>query len=107
MSISSSTFRSCVRAVMISLFLLGSSAYGQKAQANPSSEQPSSIQVNINTASAARLADEIKGVGPRLAKRIVDYRLKNGPFESVEQLARVRGIGSRLIESNRDKLKVE
>ena len=60
--------------------------------------------VDINTADAATLDKEIKGVGPALAKAIVDYRGKNGPFKSVDDLAKVKGVGPKLIANNKDKL---
>ena len=48
--------------------------------------------VNINTASEAEL-DALPGVGPGLARRIVEYRRQNGPFQSVDDLQNVPGIG--------------
>lgn len=58
--------------------------------------------VNVNTADAAELAAALNGVGPAKAEAIIAWREANGPFESVEQLAEVRGIGLRTIELNRD-----
>ena len=57
--------------------------------------------VNINTADAATLAAELTGVGPALAEAIVRDRTENGKFESAEALARVKGIGDRIVEMNR------
>lgn len=56
--------------------------------------------VNINTASAETLAMELTGVGPALAAAIVADREANGEFPSPESLARVRGIGDHVLESN-------
>lgn len=53
--------------------------------------------LDINRASAAEL-ETLPGIGAVLAQRIVDDREANGPFESIEQLTRVRGIGSSLLE---------
>jgi competence protein ComEA len=58
--------------------------------------------VNINTADAKQLADALNGVGPAKAQAIIAWREANGPFQSVEQLAEVRGIGLRTVELNRD-----
>lgn len=60
--------------------------------------------VDINTADAASLAAELKGVGQERAKAIVEYREANGPFRSVDDLVKVKGIGPALLEKNRDKL---
>jgi competence protein ComEA len=61
--------------------------------------------VDINRADASQLAT-LNGVGPAKAEAIVAYREKNGPFQSVEQLADVKGIGLKTVEKNRDMLRV-
>ena len=53
--------------------------------------------LNINTASAADFED-LPEIGPALAERIMDYRTSNGPFQSVEDLRNVKGIGPALFE---------
>lgn len=62
--------------------------------------------VDINTASADALASAIDGVGERKAATIVAYRDANGPFSSIDELARVKGIGAATIDRNRDNLTV-
>jgi competence protein ComEA len=51
--------------------------------------------LNLNTASAADL-DDLPGIGQSIAERIVEYRTTNGPFQSVEDLQKVKGIGPAL-----------
>ena len=63
--------------------------------------------VNINTANIEVLAEELVGVGPELAKRIVDFRERYGEFKSVEALSDVRGIGLILLTKNQGKIVVE
>ena len=60
--------------------------------------------VNINTADAKTLAQNIKGVGPKKAQAIIIYRRENGPFKSVNELAKVKGIGEKLIAKNKSDL---
>lgn len=50
--------------------------------------------LDINTAPAEELA-ALPGIGEVLAGRIVDYRTANGPFETVEELTNVSGIGGK------------
>lgn len=57
--------------------------------------------VNINTASNAEL-DQLPGVGEITAQRIIDYRLQNGPFSSIDELMQVPGIGSNKFENLKD-----
>ncbi len=58
----------------------------------PNEKENDMIRVNINEADEEEL-DQIPGIGPALAKRIVEYRQENGPFESKEELRAVNGIG--------------
>ena len=62
--------------------------------------------VNINTADKEVLMTSIKGVGETRADAIIAYREQNGDFNSVEELAEVRGIGSSIVEKNMDNLSV-
>ncbi len=57
--------------------------------------------IHLNRATAAEL-DELPGIGPVIAQRIVDYRETKGPFETVEDLLDVPGIGEAKLASIRD-----
>ena len=60
-------------------------------------------RVNLNTATVEDLTS-LPGIGPSYAKRIVDYREKNGPFKRVEDLLNVQGIGEKTLEKIRDRV---
>ncbi len=62
--------------------------------------------VDINSADAGTLATAIVGIGEKKAASIIQYREANGPFASVDDLARVKGIGDSTIEKNRQNLMV-
>lgn len=62
--------------------------------------------VNINTADEETLAAELEGVGPALAAAIVRDREENGSYESPEAIMRVRGIGQRVLDENRESILV-
>lgn len=57
--------------------------------------------IDINTADATTIATNLKGVGEAKAAAIVAYRNDNGAFTSVEDLVLVKGIGEKILESNR------
>ena len=62
-------------------------------------------KVNINTATAAQL-DELPGVGPTTARRIISYRQSKGPFSKVEDLLNVPGIGPAKLDAMRPMITV-
>lgn len=61
--------------------------------------------VNINTATAEEL-EALPGVGEVTAQRIVAYREANGPFESIEEIQEVSGIGAKTFEGMREAISV-
>jgi len=58
-------------------------------------------RININTASVGEL-EQLPGIGPTLAQRIIDFREFNGPFTSIDQLASVTGISGSMVDELRD-----
>jgi len=64
-------------------------------------------KVNLNTADALTLQKELNGIGKAKAEAIVAYRDAHGPFASVDELLEIKGVGSALLERNRDKVMVE
>jgi competence protein ComEA len=85
-------------------------ADNQKQQDQPAkqvlNQAAVSTPVNINSANADVLAENLNGVGLKKAQAIVLYREQHGPFKSVDELVNVAGIGQATLAKNRDKLSV-
>jgi competence protein ComEA len=62
------------------------------APAGPPGAPAPGAPIDLNTATATQL-DQLPGVGPVLAQRIVDYRTQHGGFHSTDELRQVSGIG--------------
>lgn len=56
--------------------------------------------VNINSADAKTLAKNLNGIGEKRAEAIVEYRNANGPFKTLLDLQKVKGVGKSVTESN-------
>ena len=59
--------------------------------------------ININTADEKEL-QKIRGVGPAIAQRIIDFREQNGNFKSIDEIKKVRGIGEKTFEKMKDSI---
>jgi competence protein ComEA len=62
--------------------------------------------VDLNSAGSAELIG-VPGIGPVMAGRILAYRRESGPFRSVDDLIRVRGVGPRTLEKIRPYLRIK
>jgi len=63
--------------------------------------------VDINTASAEEIATALSGVGLSKAEEIVRYREANGAFAHIDELVKVKGLGLKTIDKNRDKIVIQ
>jgi competence protein ComEA len=66
---------------------------------------PAFSAVNLNTATQAEL-ESLKGVGPKKAQAIIEYRKKNGNFKSADDLDKVPGFGKKTVDSLRKDITV-
>ncbi len=69
--------------------------------AQPTQSGSSVELININTATLDEL-DDLPGIGPTTAQKIVDYRTEHGPFQSIEDIMNVSGIGPATFDRLKD-----
>jgi competence protein ComEA len=80
-------------------------AGGAGGAAPPAGTSPPGRPLDLNTATLEQL-DTLAGVGPATAQKIVDFREEHGGFGSVDELARVPGIGDKRLASLREQVRV-
>ena len=76
------------------------------ATSNKSASFAQGNLININTADETEL-QKIRGVGPVIAGRIVEYRRNNGAFQNIEEIKKVRGIGEKTFQKMKDSITVQ
>ncbi|AJR09426.1 transporter [Photobacterium gaetbulicola] len=98
-----------MKRVLVSLPLVVGLAFGMAAPASATGDSHEGIEitVNINDANAEELDKLLVGIGPDKAASIIEYRQLNGPFESAEDLIKVKGIGTSTVEKNRERIKLQ
>jgi competence protein ComEA len=90
----------CLALVAV-LAATGSTAAMAAAEKNDGDTVP----VDLNSATREQLM-QIKGIGPSLADRIIEFRKENGPYRRVEDILKVRGIGEKSLSKLKPYLKV-
>ncbi len=75
------------------------------ALAAAKSDNGDTAPVDLNSATREQLM-QVKGIGPALADRIVEFRKEHGPFRRVEDILKVRGVGEKSLAKLRPFLKV-
>ncbi|MFN0131320.1 MAG: ComEA family DNA-binding protein [Phycisphaerales bacterium] len=83
----------------------GTPALGASDIAQPP-PAPTDPRININVATAAEL-ELLPGIGPALAKRVIDFRDASGPFKTIDDLDKVSGIGPKIMQRLRPLVRVE
>jgi|SoiMethySBSTD1v2_1073268.scaffolds.fasta_scaffold1930088_1 competence protein ComEA len=94
--------RAAIALALCAAALAGSS--GVPALAGPAESKTSTpALVDVNTAGVEELMS-VPGIGASLAQRIVEFREKNGPYATIEDLLKVQGIGEKSLARFRDRL---
>ncbi|MDZ7691579.1 MAG: helix-hairpin-helix domain-containing protein [Balneolaceae bacterium] len=70
-----------------------------------SEEKEDASLINVNTASAQQL-ETLPGIGPVYSKRIIAYRESNDGFKTVDELIKIKGIGSKRLENIRPHVEI-
>jgi competence protein ComEA len=86
-----------VAASLVAVLAFAMSAGVATAAPKAQKAQAPAGKVNINTATAAQLA-ELPGIGEKTAARIVEHRQKEGPFKTTQELMNVKGIGEKNLQ---------
>jgi competence protein ComEA len=81
----------------------GAASGGAAAPGSGATVAAPGAKIHLSTATPEQL-DEVDGIGPALAERIVEYRDTHGGFRSIEELAEVEGIGEKRLATLRDAL---
>ena len=89
----------CVLALCLSLVFSSVSVLAQK------STHVSTEKINLNTATVEQL-QSLPGIGPAIAKAIVEHRTKAGKFIRIEEIINVKGIGEKKFQKIKDRLAV-
>lgn len=94
-------FQQCTQSYMATGMLALMLIIGVSGVAFAGEDTASDALINVNAATAKQL-EKLPGIGKELAKRIVSYRTSNGPFNSVRELVKVRGIGKETLAKIED-----
>lgn len=76
----------------------------QSIMANDGYKTYSDDRININTAGSEEL-QQLEGIGPVTAEKIIEYRQTNGKFKSIEDIKNVSGIGDKTFEELKDDIR--
>lgn len=90
-------------AAVLSLFVIVISVHAANIpllQKTVNSSPPSPVKIDLNKADVKILSKSFKGIGQKRAESIVKYRQEHGKFNSLEDLARVKGFGKQFVKNH-------
>lgn len=90
-----------------SLFLFPAFSKPPIESTKVSKELSTMTKLNLNEALAKDILKKVKGIGPKRAEAIVEYRNQHGPFKDLHALSKVKGISKRFVRDNFDSLSSE
>ena len=89
----------------ISQYITEKSGNNDTEENTTSNSNKEDKKVNINTANQSEL-DQLQGIGPSIAQKIIEYREENGNFKNIQELQNVKGIGNAKYEEIKDNVTV-
>lgn len=87
----------CVLILCLGMTISSVSVLAQK------SSPPATEKINLNSATLEQL-QTLPGIGPVVAKSIIDHRTKAGKFSRIEEIINVKGIGEKKFQKIKDRL---
>ncbi|MFC0309934.1 ComEA family DNA-binding protein [Gallibacterium trehalosifermentans] len=97
----------CLSILFSPLSTAATEAAKQTEVSQPQVSVVQSDKINLNTATVEQLQQGLIGIGTKKAQAIVEYREQHGPFLSVEQLMEVKGIGTAILEKNKERMAIK
>ncbi|WP_257263713.1 helix-hairpin-helix domain-containing protein [Endozoicomonas sp. ONNA2] len=86
------------------LFFLGASFFSISVFGADQKSRSADPKVNVNQATIEQLDKGLLGVGPRIAMEIVKHRDQHGPYQSFDDLDKVKYVGSRMLDKNKKRI---
>ena len=100
--------RVCLGTILLAIAFLGNLGLTKDVSADTnrvSQAAQQTVVVNLNTSTSEQL-QTIRGIGPALAERILNYRKEKGKFAKAEDLMNVRGIGEAKFEKIKNQVSI-